>query len=398
MSPKLLRLKKREERRLLAGHPWIYSNEIDVAKTPLTGFASGESVLVENHQGKVLGGAYVNPHSLICARIISRDPNVALNKELLVTRLQRALALRENLFDKPFYRLAYGDSDQLPGLVVDRYGDVLVIQITTAGMECLKQEIAAALIEVVKPKSILLRNDSSVRKQEGLEQYIESLYGEPPAQIEIEENKARFLVPIQAGQKTGWFYDQRLNRSMMHKYVQGKRVLDVFSYIGAWGIQAALAGASEVVCVDSSEQALAWLHENAELNQCEQKISTIHEDAFTALTKLREANEFFDVIILDPPAFIKRRKDSKEGLIAYRRLNELAMRLFKQSGILISASCSLHFHHEDFVDALRMAGNHRNVTLQIIEQGHQGPDHPIHPAIPETDYLKAFVANVNIAD
>lgn len=394
MQISTLRLKKREEQRILSGHPWIYSNEIDVAQTPLSQLIPGQLVQLESNNGKPLGTAYANPHSLICARLISRDPKIFLDKALLLARLKQALALREQLFDKPFYRLVFGESDQLPGLIVDRYGDVLVVQLNTAGMENIKALLAESLIEVLQPKAILLRNDSAMRKLEGLNEYVEPLFGNPPEKIEIIEGHTRFSIPIFTGQKTGWFYDQRNNRMNLQKYVANKRVLDVFSYIGGWGIQAANFGANEVICVDSSKQALTWVAENAQLNQLEQKVQTLNEDAFTALTNLREAGEHFDVIILDPPAFMKRRKDSKEGLNAYRRLNELAMRLFKQEGILISASCSLHLQRDALVDVLRAASNHRNLPLQILEEGHQAPDHPIHPAIPETNYLKAFFTRV----
>lgn len=389
-----LKLKKREEQRILSGHLWIYSNEIDVTQTPLTGLIPGQMVKLESHSGKPLGIAYANPHSLICARLISRDPNAILDKSLLVARLKQALALREQLFDKPFYRLVFGESDLLPGLIVDRYGDILVAQINTAGMENIKLLLAECLSEVLQPEAVLLRNDSSMRKLEGLPEYVEPLLGNPPETVEITENNMRFSIPIFNGQKTGWFYDQRINRTTLQHYVKNKRVLDVFSYIGGWGIQAAQFGANEVICVDSSKQALTWLEENAKLNQLGHKIKTLNQDAFTALTQLREAGEQFDVIILDPPAFMKRRKDSKEGLNAYRRLNDLALRLFKREGILISASCSLHLQRDALIDVLRSTSNNRNLHLQILAEGHQAPDHPIHPAIPETNYLKAFFTRV----
>ena len=203
----ILKLKKNEERRLLNGHVWIFSNEVDVTKTPLINFAPGQMVNIESYQGKLLGSAYVNPHSLICARLISRNNNIALNKTLLIERIKKALALRESLFTQPFYRLVYGDSDYLPGLIIDRFNDTLVVQITTAGMEKVKHELADALVELLQPKAILLRNDIASRTLEGLEQQIESLFGSPDYYVEIMENSTRFTIPIHTGQKTGWFYD-----------------------------------------------------------------------------------------------------------------------------------------------------------------------------------------------
>lgn len=392
MNFPLITLKKHEEHRILSGHLWIYSNEIDNEKTPLTQFKPGEQVIIQAANGKTLGCGYVNPHSLISVRLVSRDAEKSLTKELIKKRLEQALALRDQLYANSCYRLVYGESDNLPGLVVDRYGDILVCQVNTAGMEAVLDDIREALKGLLNPRGILLRNDGSFRQIEGLEAKVETLYGEVPEQAELIENGFHFLAPIIKGQKTGWFYDHGANRARLKSYAKDKRVLDVFSYVGAWGIAAANYGANQVTCIDSSAQALNWLMENAKLNQCENKITTLQNDAFTALNQLKENNEKFDVVILDPPAFIKRRKDLKEGLHAYRRLNQLAAKLLTPHGILFSASCSLHLTHENLVDIIRTSGFKQDQYLQIIEQGHQAPDHPIHPAIPETEYLKLFVA------
>lgn len=389
-----LRLKKNEDRRLRAGHLWVFSNEIDVSKTPLTAFEPGQLVEIQDHRGAALGSGYVNPHSLICARLVSRDPALALNKSLLVHRFNVALSLRERLFDKPCYRLAFGDSDGLPGLVVDRFGDALVVQITTAGMERCKNEIIAALEQVLKPTAIVLRNDSASRAPEGLESYVETALGTAPETVELEENGVRFAAPLLSGQKTGWFYDHRMNRARMRHYVRGKRVLDVFSYIGGWGVQAAAAGAGDVLCVDSSETALQYARKNATLNGAADRVKILQDDAFEALKSLRAEREKFDVVILDPPAFIKRKKDLHAGLEAYQRINQQAMQVLARDGILISCSCSFHLPRAELSNAMLTASRHIDRTLQLLEQGHQGPDHPVHPAIPETDYLKAFIARL----
>lgn len=387
-----LRLKKHEDRRLRAGHLWVFSNEVDVERTPLTGFEPGQAVEIQDSAGRALGSGYVNPRSLISARLVSRDPATPLDRSLLVQRVRRALALRERLFPAPFYRLVYGESDGLPGLVVDRYGDVLVAQLTTAGMERLRDEVVAALREAVAPTAILLRNDTPGRSLEGLESYVEAAWGEVPERVEIEENGARFAVPLLDGQKTGWFYDHRLNRERMQRYARDARVLDVFSYGGAWGLQAAVAGAARVRCVDASGAALEDVRHNAVLNGCAARVETLHADAFDALRQLREAGETFELVILDPPAFIKRKKDARQGEQAYRRLNQLALQLLAPEGVLVSASCSYHLTRDALRDALLRASRALGRELQILEQGHQAPDHPVHPAIPETDYLKAFLA------
>jgi len=389
-----LRLKKNEDHRLRAGHVWIFSNEVDTSATPLTQFEPGQPILIEDAKGQVLGSGYVNPHALICARLVSREPKYMLDQSLLTHRLKVALSLRERLYDTPYYRLAFGDSDGLPGLVVDRYGDILVAQITTAGMEWLKNEIVAALTKVIRPNAILFRNDASSRELEGLPSYVETALGEIPENVIVVENGLKFSVPLLTGQKTGWFYDQRPNRARFRHYVKGRRVLDVFSYLGAWGIQAAAAGAESVLCADSSPRAVDGIRHNAELNGVTAQVSAERDDAFDLLRRLRAARERFDVVVLDPPAFIKRKKDIKEGTQAYQRLNQMAMQVLSKDGILVSCSCSYHLHRDSLRDILLKGSRHIDRFLEIIEEGHQGPDHPMHPAIPETGYLKAFFARL----
>lgn len=389
-----LRLKKNEDRRLRAGHLWVFSNEVDVAHTPLTAFEPGEAVVIEDARGAPLGTGYVNPRSLIAARLVSRDPARPPDGALVRERLERALALRERLFPGPFYRLAFGEGDGLPGLVVDRFGDVVVAQLTTAGMERLREEVLDALEETLRPAGILLRNDIPGRALEGIPEYVEVARGEVPDAVELEENGVRFRVPLSSGQKTGWFYDHRMNRARMQAYVPGLRVLDVFSYVGGWGVQAAAAGAAEVLCVDSSEGALAEVGRNAELNGVGGKVSVRRGDAFEVLRALAAEGERFPVVVLDPPAFIKRKKDLRAGEEAYRRLAQLGMEVLAPDGVLVSASCSFHMSREMLRDALLRAGRKLRREVQLLEEGHQGPDHPVHPAISETAYLKAFFARV----
>ena len=392
MSLPPLILRKNEDRRLRAGHLWVFSNEVDIGRTPLKTFQPGDLVEIQSAAGHAIGTGYVNPNSLIAARILSRDPQHLPDRSLLVHRLNIALSLREKLYAKPYYRLAFGESDGLPGLVVDRYGDVLVAQVTTAGMERLKADIVAALQKVLKPSAIVFRNDVGIRELEGLPLYVETALGTAPATVQVEEHGRRFEAPLEGGQKTGWFFDQHDNRARLLRYVRDQRVLDVCSYVGGWAVQAASHGAQETVAVDSSAQALEWVRKNAAANGV--SVETLQADAFDALKDLKEQGRKFGVVVLDPPAFVKRRKDLAAGKDAYRRLNQLAMQLLERDGMLISCSCSHHMSAEDLLGAIQTAARHLGRDAQVLEQGMQAPDHPVHPAIPETSYLKAFYVRI----
>ncbi len=394
MTLKKLRLKKNEEKRIKNGHLWIYSNEVDTQSTPLKSFSVGENILIEASNGKPLGLGYVNPNNLLCARLLNRDYSHPIDRSFFVHRFNIAKSLRQRCFKQPFYRAIYGESDGLPGLIVDRFNEHLIVQIATAGMEQQKAAIIEALEKVFKPQSILLRNDANSRKAESLSEEIQQALGNTPESLQIEENETQFIIHPFTGQKTGWFYDHRISRQQIAQYVNNKRVLDVFSYIGAFGIQMANAGASEAWCIDISGKALDELEQNAQLNKVADKVACVEGDAFSAMKELKQQNEKFDVIIVDPPAFIKKKKDHKAGLNAYRKINEAAMRLLSKDGILLSASCSMHLKTDELQDCLRAGSRHLDKTLQIIEQCHQGPDHPIHPAIPETRYIKGFISRV----
>src|SRR5580692_4904716 len=303
-----LRLKRNEDRRLHAGHLWIFSNEVDTQQTPLTKFKAGELVRVLAHNDRALGLAYVNPQSLISARMLETwtIPDAAWFE----TRIRAAQSLRERLYAKPYYRLVYGESDGLPGLVIDRYGAACVAQIGTAGMERLKPFILEALEQVLGCEALLFKNDSSLREMEGLPSYVEAAKGRFDALVQVLEDGLEFQVPLAEGQKTGWFYDQSANRRALVKYVRkGARVLDVFSYVGAWGVRAARSGAREVLCVDSSAAALELASSNAELNGVGGGLTTIKGDAFDVLEDLVKKRSRFDVVVIDPPAFAKRKKD-----------------------------------------------------------------------------------------
>ena len=394
MALPALPLKASADRRLRAGHLWVYSNEIDVAATPLGGFEPGDQAILEAAGGKPLGIVAMSPNNLICARVLSRDLKHPLDKSLLVHRIKVALSLRERLFETADYRLIYGDSDLLPGLVVDRFGDYLVVQIASPTMEHHRDDVLAALLQVLKPAGVLWKNDSSARDAEGLPRYVENAYGEVPDFLPLVENGVKFEAPVREGQKTGWFYDHRMNRARLAPYVAGKRVLDLFSYVGGWGVQAAAFGASEVMCVDASGFALDGVERNAALNGVAEKMACVEGDVFEAMKELKAAEERFDVIVADPPAFIKRKKDLKNGEAAYRRLNEQAMRLLNKDGILVSASCSMHLPEDDLQNILLGSARHLDRHIQILERGAQGPDHPVHPAIGETRYIKSITCRI----
>jgi 23S rRNA (cytosine1962-C5)-methyltransferase len=387
-----LRLKRNEDRRLHAGHLWIFSNEVDTQQTPLTKFKPGELVRVLAHNDRALGLAYVNPQSLISARLLEtwQFPDTAW----LVSRIRAALRLRERLYPKPYYRLVYGESDGLPGLVVDRYGSACVVQIGTAGMERLKHEIQGALIEVLQCEALLFKNDGSARELEGLPSYQEVAKGRFDEPRIVVEDDLEFQAPLAEGQKTGWFFDQAANRRALVKYLRkGARMLDVFSYVGAWGVRAARGGARDVLCVDSSAAALELAASNAERNRV--AVRTVKGDAFDVLEDLAKQGARFDIVVIDPPAFAKRKKDLPKALAAYKRLNQLAMQVMQDDGILVSCSCSHHVGPEDLQETIAKAARASGKHLQILEMGGQSPDHPVHPAIPETRYLKTYFCRVD---
>ncbi|MBO9663833.1 class I SAM-dependent rRNA methyltransferase [Dokdonella sp.] len=389
-----LYLKRGEDARLRAGHLWVYSNEVDVARSPLSAFEPGEIAAILDHRDKPIGIGYVNPNSLIAARLVSRGVEHALDRSLIVHRLNVALALRERLYSEPYYRLVFGESDGLPGLVLDRFGDVVVGQIATAGMERLKDEIAAAVVKVLKPRQLWWKNDASIRTMEHLPEYADLGHGEYGGETIVREGGLEFAIDPIGGQKTGWFYDQRENRDLLARFVAGKRVLDMFSYLGAWGLRAAAAGASEVVCVDASAAAVEAIARNAERNGLADRVTAVRADAFDHLKALRDAREHYDVVILDPPAFIKRKKDFAEGRLAYRRINELGMQVLARDGLLVTCSCSHHMPRATLLEAVQQGVRHLDRQAQMLIALQQAPDHPVHPAIAETDYLKGFVCRV----
>lgn len=383
-------LRKGADRRLRAGHLWVYSNEVDSQRSPLGEFTAGDLVCVRSADNTLLGSAYMEPNSLICGRLYASGQMQHMDEEWFGLQLVAALSLRQEAFDQPFYRLVYGDSDGLPGLVIDRFDDVLVVQFQNCGLDRYVEPLKAALVSLFNPSGILLRTDSRSRREQGDSGENQVIHGEVPEKVALVENGVRFLAPVLEGQKTGWFYDHRMSRARLEKYAVDKRVLDVYSYIGGWGIQAAAFGAREVYCLDSSAAALEGVAENAQLNAVAERVSTIKGSAPDLMTELYNTGERFELLVLDPPAFIQRKKDLKKGIAAYRRINELALKLLEPGGLLVSASCSMHLPRADLMSALQKASVRAACDVRVLEQGGQGADHPIHPAIAETEYLKTL--------
>jgi 23S rRNA (cytosine1962-C5)-methyltransferase len=393
---RVLRLKRGEERRLRAGHLWVFSNEVDTDSTPLGQFVPGTVVELRSQRDAFLAYAYVNPHALICARILSRDAAQPVGLELIERRLAAALALRANLGDARYCRWVFGESDLLPGLVLDRYGDTVVGQIATAGMAALRELIESGVRRLVNPQALIWKNDSGARDLEQLPRELRTGFGELPREIEVIEGPLSFAAPLAQGQKTGWFYDQSANRAKLRRYVTGNvRVLDVCAYVGAWAITALHQGARRACCVDSSPLALEFAAANARRNGL--SIEPLRAEAFEALRTLGTAGEQFDVVVLDPPAFIKRKKDIPQGQAAYRKLNQLALALLSEGGLLVSCSCSYHLAAEELLAAIQAAARHCGRFVQVLELAGQSPDPPLHPAVPETRYLKAFFCRVTRA-
>jgi 23S rRNA (cytosine1962-C5)-methyltransferase len=376
-------------KRVASGHPWAYSNEVrmDAAAKALP---RGSLVTLAAADGRALGVASFTPHALVAARILDRDAKRAIDREFFVMRLERALALRRRLYAEPYYRLVHAEADLLPGLVIDRYGDTLVAQLNTAGMAGLEDEIVAACTAALAPRAIVLRNDSTARAVEGLADEARVAAGNIDGPVELRENGARYRVDVLGGQKTGWFFDQRENRRFVASLAAGARVLDCYCYAGGFAVLAALAGADRVLGIDRSEPALALAAASAELNGRGETCRFARGEAFQELARLADAGERFDVVFADPPAFVKSKKDQGAGLRGYRKLARLAASLVAPGGILFVASCSHNVTAEDFAEAVRRGVLDAERSGCILMSSGAAPDHPVHPALPESAYLKAL--------
>jgi len=383
-------LKPKEDRRLRAGHLWVFSNE--VARHPANAVA-GELVEVLSHGGEGLGTALYHPHSLITARLLGNgiaDLDAAFFRE----RLARALRLREHLFpSETSYRLVHGESDDLPGLIVDKFGDNLAVQTVSAGMDARLPLIVEALRELLSPRAIIERNDTALRSYEELPQRTGVLWGDSLPETDIEENRVKYRINLLFGQKTGFFLDQKLNRRAAARFAPGRRVLDCFCNTGGFGLNAARAGALSVLGVDVSAEMIQQAKANTELNGFAQA-NWVQSDVFFFLEQAIERGDSYDLVILDPPSFTRNKKTVPSAKKGYRRLNELACQVLRPEGILVTASCSFHIYEEVFYEIVSEAALRVSRTLRLLDQRHQSPDHPILPAMPETRYLKLGIFQV----
>jgi 23S rRNA (cytosine1962-C5)-methyltransferase len=391
-SRPVVRFQKGRSRRFRAGHPWVFSNEIDMT-AEAKALPPGTLVTLMDAGDEKLGVATFNPHSLIAARVLDRRAATVVDSGFLAGRLTSALKLRETLFPGPYYRLIHSEADLLPGLIVDRYGDVLSVQANTAGMEALTPLLLDALAQVLAPRAVVLRNDSPVRGLEGLAQEHRVALGELDGPVELVENGSRFLADLTGGQKTGWFYDQRDNRAFMASLAKGRRVLDVYTYAGGFAVQAAMAGASEVTAVDRSEHSLELAAGAARLNGVE--LRTARAEAFAEMARLDQANERFGVVIVDPPAFVKNRKDLQNGAKGYRKMARLAAALVEPGGFLFCASCSHHMPAELFAEEIAHGLGQAKRSGRILRSAGAAPDHPLHPMLPESAYLKGLALQLD---
>jgi len=382
-------LKRGEDKRIRAGHPWVFSNEIK----EITGEKEpGVAAEIYDAGGAFIGAGYYNPRTLIAARLVARTDADIDSAGFYRERISRAVSYRRLLYpDMATFRAVYGEGDSLPGLIVDKYGDYLAVQFLTCGMEIRRELIIGVLIEQFAPKGIVGRNDAAVRSLEGLDEKVEILYGNVPAQVEIEEHSLHFRIDLLGGQKTGHFLDQKENHLLLKEKVKGKDILDCFSYSGSWGMHAASFGAARVTCVDISEKAVALSRENAALNGFAAVVECEAVDAFERLRTLRSEGRSFDVVVLDPPAFVKNKKVLQEAMKGYFTINRRAMELLRPGGYLVTCSCSYHLEREVFRELLANAAQKARREMRLIEVRSQAPDHPVLLAVPETEYLKCFV-------
>jgi 23S rRNA (cytosine1962-C5)-methyltransferase len=381
-------------RRAEQGHPWIYSNEIvmdGAAKAlPPGSLVTLRRAAISGQDERPLGVAMFNPHTLLAARLLDRDANRVVGRRFFARHLERALRIRERLYEGPYYRLVHAEADNLPGLVIDRFGDVLAVQLNAAGMDRQQAAIIEALQGLLSPQAIVLRNDSPARTLEGLPLETRIAAGALSGPVEIEENGARFEVDVMAGQKTGWFYDQRKNRGFLASLASGARLIDLYCYGGGFAVAAAVAGAESVLAIDRSEPALALASRSAALNGVGERCEFRRAEVFAETAALAAAGERFDITVADPPPFARSRKDVPAALRGYRKLARQAAQVTAPGGFLFIASCSHNVAAADFAEAVRRGLADAGRSSRILRSTGAAPDHPVHPALPETAYLKSL--------
>ena len=393
MEPRpVVRLLPGRQKRLRAGHPWAYANEIEMS-ADARALPPGTLVRLESADGQALGAAMFNPRALATVRRLDPDPDREIDGDWLAARLKAALELRQRLGLAPWCRVVHAEADGLPGLIVDLFGAVAVAQLNSAGMARLEAPLVEAMREVLRPEALVLRNDSAQRGLEGLETENRLVFGEVSGPVDLMEGGCRFLCDPLGGQKTGWFYDQRDNRAFAAGLADGARVLDLYAYLGGFGIRAAAAGAREAVLVDRSRPALELAARSAGLNGVGGRVRTERADVFAFLEAA--ASERFDLVIADPPAFVRSRKDLGAGLRGYRKLARLAAGLVAPGGFLLAASCSHNVTPEAFALEVARGLGQAGRTGRVLRMAGAAPDHPVHPMLPESAYLKAMVLQLD---
>ncbi len=390
----IVKLLPGRHKRLKSGHPWIFSNEVASSNSD-TKIEPGSAVTIVGDNGEVYGTALFNPHSLVAGRVVSATGDTGLDEAFFRDRIGRALVLRDRLFDEPFYRLVHAEADGLPGLIIDRYGDAVVLQLNSAGMDLRRAVIVDALDAILAPEMIVLRNDSQSRVQEGLPQGVEIHRGDEKARIAIRENNTSFQANLAEGQKTGWFYDQRDNRAFVAGLSGGARIADFYTYGGGFAIQALRAGAAHADLVDRSAGALENAAASATENRVAAQCRFLKEDALRAMETMFDDGARYDVVISDPPAFVKSKKDFNRGSRAYRKMARLAARLVSPGGFLFLASCSHHVSPAVFGDLVRKGIRDAGRSGRILRTAGASADHPVHPGLPETAYLKTLTLQLD---
>ena len=379
-----------KEKRVYSGHPWIFRSDIARVEGD---FTPGDMVEVRSSRGRFLCKAFYNPQSQIALRVMTlKDEPV--DRAFIFRRVKEAVDYRRTFADLRSCRMVFAESDRLPALIVDSFGDVLVLQCLALGMERFKQDVVDALVEELHPMGIWERNDVPVRRLEGLEMTTGLLYGQVPDRVEMVENGVHFWVDVKEGQKTGFFLDQKENRAAIAPFVKDKTVLDCFTHTGSFALHAGFFGAREVTGVDISGYACEFATENARLNHLEDRVHFVEANAFDLLAEQSRAGVQYDVVILDPPAFTKTRSAVESATRGYKEINLRAMKMVKPGGYLITCSCSQHILPDAFMQIVRDAAHDARVQLRQVEYRTQGRDHPILPAAPETQYLKCGIFQI----
>jgi len=387
-----IRLKKNEDKRIKEGHLWIFSNEIDESSEAK---GEGELVEIEDYRGNFLAKGYYNRHSLIAVRILSYNKDEIIDQGFFFKRMEQALKYRQRVYPQfSSYRVVYSEGDFLPGLIIDKYEKNLVLQILTSGMERFEQDLIQACENLFSPARIVLRNDTSFRELEGLVLGVKILKGDIENPALIEEFGLKFFVDLKEGQKTGFFFDQKENRLMGAIYAKNRKVLDCFCYTGAWSIASAKNGAKGILGIDSSAKSLELAQKNAKLNEVEKLCTFVKGDAFEILRGLVQKGEKFDMVMLDPPAFVKSKSKLVEGLKGYKEINLQALKLLDKGGILITCSCSHNLSRDLFMEMIKSSAKDTHKNLRLIEFRTQAKDHPILLSMPETEYLKCAILEV----